>query len=369
MNNGNLGRTPSAAVAESVASILAQASSSDEFGRVAAKLAVAQICESLGFDGAHSSVIDALIDIVMRCLRAIGKSSVFYANLSGRTQSNVFDVLRAFEDLGVSISNDPAMEFLDYAESCKEVPFISPIPQFPIVRDGRKLIIPSFSQMSEPPPGKHIPSWLPALPDPHTYKCTPIWKERKSDARNDKIEQARQRRKAERSLLSLQQRLAKHRASISGGASTCDHTRAQCGASTSGNKNEIPYLAVPLDSGELGVEAGDATGVWTNEMLKNKSFNIVEIFSPAIEAMKDRFCEEVDTDMKSMLPDKRPAVQFRFKTGKKVFGQSSDVDLWNKVQRRPNTSVFLEEERDDRKRRVEYILRQAAENPYELNQW
>ncbi|KAI4364250.1 hypothetical protein MLD38_020369 [Melastoma candidum] len=364
MNNGDLGRTPSA-----VASILAQASSTDEFGRAAAKLAVAQIWESLGFDGTHCSVLDVLIDIVIRCLRAIGKSSAFYANLSGRTQSNVFDVLRSFEDLGVSTSDNPVMEFVDYMESCKEVPFMNPIPQFPFVRDDRKLTIPSFSQMSEPPPGKHIPSWLQALPDPHTYKCTPIWKERKSDARNDKIEQARQRRKAERSLLSLQQRLAKHRASISGGASTCDHTRAQRGASTSGNKDEIPYFAVPLDAGELGVEAGDATGGWMNEMLKEKHFNIMEICSPAIEAMKDRFCEEVDADMKSVLPGTRPAVQFRFNTGKKVSGQSSDVDLWNNVPRRPNSSMFLEEERDDRKRRVEYILRQAAENPYELNQW
>ncbi|KAI4371298.1 hypothetical protein MLD38_019552 [Melastoma candidum] len=217
--------------------------------------------------------------------------------------------------------------------------------------------------MMENAPGKHIPEWLPALPDLHTYKSTPIWKERNSDSRNEKIEQAHQRRKAERSLLNLQQRLAHCGASTSGGASKCDQLWVQRG------NGENPYLVVPVEAEEEGSKAGDATAVWPNEMVKEKSFNIVEIFSPALEAMKDRFCEDIDTDMKLVLPDKRPAVRFRFKTGKKVFGQSLDVDLWNRGHQRPISSMFWEDERDERKRRVEYILRQSAENPYELNQW
>ncbi|PWA94952.1 Bromodomain transcription factor [Artemisia annua] len=46
-----------------------------------------------------------------------------------------------------------------------------------------------------------------AFPDPHTYVHTPVWNERTSDPRADKVELARQKRKAESSLLSLQKRL------------------------------------------------------------------------------------------------------------------------------------------------------------------
>ncbi|KAI4310415.1 hypothetical protein MLD38_035395 [Melastoma candidum] len=136
------------------------------------------------------------------------------------------------------------MEIVNYVESCEDVAFTRPIPQFPVDRHDMKPKILSFSQMKETPPGKHIPEWLPALPDLHTYKRTPIWKERNSDSRNEKIEQARQRRKAERSLLNLQQRLAHCGASTSRGASKCDQLWVQRG------NEETPYLAAPLEAEE-----------------------------------------------------------------------------------------------------------------------
>lgn len=372
MNNGGVNTTTGNETKADAPSGRAKA---DDFARAVSRVAVAQICEGVGFESVRDSALDSLSDIAIRYLHDIGKAASFYANISGRTQCNVFDIIRALEDLGnfqgfsgasgVShclASSGTVMEILDYAQSAEEVPFNQSIPRFPVASDRR--LIPSFTQMGETPPGKHVPAWLPALPDPHTYKQTPVWNERKSDLRADKIEQARQRRNAERSLLNLQQRLAQFG---SAGASTSniaqDHHPNELKADE-GN----PYLTTPLPPGEKEVSSVNLPVMLSNGPTKENSLSVLETFAPAIEAMKDRFCEDGDGDDNKVLPDKRPAIHFKFKTGKKVFGQSSDLNLHNKYLSRPVSLIGREEERDDKKRRAEYILRQAMENPQELTQ-
>ncbi|KAE8666252.1 Aminopeptidase-like protein AC3.5 [Hibiscus syriacus] len=143
----------------------------------------------------------------------------FLANLAGRTECNLFDITRPLDELGASHGFPSASEIgnclvgfgtvrkiIEFVDSKEEIPFVQPVPKFLVVRD-RKLI-PSFEHMNENPPSKHIPSRLPAFPDPRTYIHTPMWNERESKLCADKIEQARQQRKSERALLRLQQRLA-----------------------------------------------------------------------------------------------------------------------------------------------------------------
>jgi transcription initiation factor TFIID subunit 8 len=48
--------------------------------------------------------------------------------------------------------------------------FAHPLPQYPVVKPGRS--VPSFAEKGEQPP-PHIPSFLPAFPDKHTYVHTP----------------------------------------------------------------------------------------------------------------------------------------------------------------------------------------------------
>ncbi|OWM82425.1 transcription initiation factor TFIID subunit 8 [Punica granatum] len=350
----------------------------DDFGLAVSRVAVAQICESVGFESFRDSALDSLADIAVRYLRDLGRASGFYANLAGRTECNVFDIIRALEDLGnfqgfsgaAMVSNCVAgsgimREIMDYAETAEEIPFAHPLPRFPVNRERR--LIPSFDHMGETPSGKHIPSWLPALPDPHTYKQTPMWNERKSDLRADKLEQARQRRKAERSLLNLQQRLAVY---------------GSAGASTSGNVPDEnvkgaqfvegnPYLTLPLQAGEKDVSQITVPDVLSDGPAKDNHASILETFTPAIEAMRDRFSDDADGDgdgKSKLLPDKRPAVQFKFKMSKKVLGQSLDLDLRNRSIGKPVAVTVREEERDEKKRRAEYILRQSMENPQELTQ-
>ncbi|KAL9362196.1 hypothetical protein Peur_044981 [Populus x canadensis] len=341
---------------------------SDDFGRAVSRMAVAQICESVGFHGFKESALDSLSDITIRYLCDLAKIASFYANLSGRTQCNFFDIVRSFEDivgasqgfLGASISGNCLVnsgtikEIIDFVGSNDEIPFAQPVPRFPVIR-VRKLI-PSFESMSEAPPGKHIPAWLPALPDPHTYLHTPMWNERAVDPRAEKIEQARQRRKAERALLSLQQRL------LSNGSAGASSLGVSNNVKELGVVESNQFLATPLESGKK-----DVSPVVLPDKLKNH-VSVMEAFAPVIEAAKEGgICDDVDVERKS-LPEKRLAVAFKFKTGKKLLGESLDLSLLKKGEGRTGHWLGRDDERDDKKRRAEYILRQSMENPQELTQ-
>ncbi|XVE76143.1 hypothetical protein DITRI_Ditri12bG0149700 [Diplodiscus trichospermus] len=342
----------------------------DDFGRAVSKIAVAQICESVGYQGFQESALEALTDISIRYLCDLGKNATFNANLAGRTECNLFDISQALEDLGASngfpgaseignclVGSGTLREIIQFVDSKEEIPFAQPVPKFPFVKD-RKLI-PSFEHMNETPPGKHIPAWLPALPDPHTYLHTPMWNERASDPSADKIEQARQRRKAERALLSLQQRLVCNGSSGTSASAVMDTKREK-----TKEAGINPFLAAPLQPGEKNVS--QVTTKLSDEVSRDNHVSVLQAFASAIEAMKGGPSDELDGG-KTLLPEKRPAIHFKFRTGKKILGESLDLSLQKKGER-STTFSLRDEERDDKKRRAEFILRQTTEYPMELNQ-
>lgn len=349
----------------------------EDFGRAVSRMAVAQICESVGFEGFKDSALDTLADISIRYLRDLGKRSSFYANLSGRTQCNLFDIIKSLEDLGALSGFSGASEtgkclmssgavegIIDFVGSNEEIPFARPIPRFPVLR-SRKLI-PSFVEMKETPPGNHIPPWLPAFPDPHTYVHTPMWNERKSDPRADKIEQARQRRKAEMALLSLQQRLVCNGET---GTSASVRIKNEEDEEESPESGSNPFLANPVQSEGKDVSHIVKPPKLKDEVLKGNQnhMSVVEAFAPAIEAVKNIGFSDDGDGGRRLLPEKRPIVHFKFKTGKKFLGESLDLSLQKKGSGR-SASLCREDEKDDKKRRAEYILRQSMENPQELTQ-
>ncbi|KAL2992558.1 hypothetical protein AAZX31_10G054100 [Glycine max] len=259
-------------------------------------------------------------------------------------------------------------EIINFVESAAdEIPFAQPISNFPVVQERRR-IIPSFDQMGEAPPAKHIPAWLPALPDSHTYIHTPVWDERVSDPREDKIEQARQRRKAERSLLSLQKRLLLRNGSVESKATTsASPNSAALDPQVVGDDDDkvvekdvekVVKVSVLDDDG--GGAGGDG-----------KRVSVLEAFGPAIKMLgSGGLCDEDDDGLgekeKSELPVVRPTVHFKFKTGKKLIGESLDMRNRKKDALRTAALAGREDERDDKKRRAEYILKQSMENPQEL---
>nr|GMD78449.1 transcription initiation factor TFIID subunit 8 [Ipomoea batatas] len=85
----------------------------------------------------------------------------------------------------------------------------------------------------------------------------------------------------------------------------------------------------------------------------------------AIEAMKDGL-SETGNGMENLLLYK--AVCLVFRPGKKVLGDSLNLRLWNKSSARTATWFRRDEDKDDKKRRAELILRQSMKNQQELTQ-
>ncbi|WOH06098.1 hypothetical protein DCAR_0625521 [Daucus carota subsp. sativus] len=350
---------------------LSRRAGGDEFGRAVSRIAVAQICESVGFESFNESALDALADIAVRYLRDLGRSASFNTNLAGRTETNVFDIIRGLEDLSASTGflgasgdsvclaeSGTVRGIIEYVETAEEVPFVQPVPNFPIVKKPSR--IPSFVQMGETPAFKHVPAWLPAFPDPHTYIHTPMWNERKTDPRADKIELARQRRKAESSLLNLQQRIM-----CNGSAVASTSTKLDNGFVAGESKN--PYLAAPFKAGEKDVSTIVMPSKLSEEGRENKHVSLLETFAPAIEAIKEGISEFGDGAGTS-IPDKRLAVRLNFKTARKAFlCESPDLSL---LKKGGQASFWFgrDEDRDDKKRRAELIIRQSMENPMDLTQ-
>ncbi|KAJ6316275.1 hypothetical protein OIU78_019539 [Salix suchowensis] len=63
---------------------------SDDFGRAVSRMAVAQICERVGFDGFKKSALDSLSDITIQYLSDLGKTASFYANLSASAKVSYY---------------------------------------------------------------------------------------------------------------------------------------------------------------------------------------------------------------------------------------------------------------------------------------
>ncbi|THU55414.1 hypothetical protein C4D60_Mb11t06290 [Musa balbisiana] len=350
---------------QQISSKKSRLSGGDDFGHAIAKIAVAQLCESTGFHYSRRSAIDALAEVAVRYICDLGKSAIFYANLAGRTDCNVFDIIQGIQDLdswrgfsGASgvhrclVNTGVVREITQFVSTKEEIPFVQPIPRFPISRMPKPA--PSFVQAGEEPPGEHIPNWLPRLPDPHTYVHTPVWNKRDTDVKADMVELAKRRRKAERSLLSLQQRLACN--------STAGFHPTKDGHVGNGNQviNNNPFLASPLPYGEKEVsEIASPLKAYAGKRL-----SVLETFVPVIKAAKVGSLD-FNTNERKLLHGIRPTVHFKVGTVKKSVAASlpsdtliADEDSWS----------LKYDEKDDKKKRAEIIFRAVIDKPHELAQ-
>ncbi|KAL8168035.1 hypothetical protein V2J09_009534 [Rumex salicifolius] len=326
-----------------------------------ARVAVAQLCEGIGFEGIKQSALDSFSDITVRYICDLAESSRYYANLAGRSESNVFDIVKGLEDLSAPrgfmdasafechlTSSGALKELVDYVAIVEEIPFAQPISKFL----GSKCIgsngeLQSSSELAEDVPSlKHIPNWLPEFPEPHTYMHSPMWNERRAD-RVDNTEHVRQRRKAESSLLRLQQRFLA--CNSANGSDSVEESEAM-----EGNLSMAPaaekQISVPTKL------------VSTEPNKKHGSF--VDVFAPAIDAVKCRDIDSMEVDGF----ERRPVIHFRLKTGKKM--RSEDVDVSLRVRGKERVPVLgVDEERDEKKRRAEQILRQSMASALETKFW
>ncbi|ONI19004.1 hypothetical protein PRUPE_3G252500 [Prunus persica] len=356
-------------------------SSGDDFARAIAKIAVAQVCEIVGFQTYQLSALETLSDVAVHYIHNIGKTAHFYANLSGRMDCNVFDIIQGLEDLGLAqgfagasdvdhclASSGTVREIAQYVGETEHIPFSYSIPQFPVVKD-RKLT-PSFLQSGVETLGEHIPIWLPAFPEPHTYVPSPISNERARELHTDMIEQKKKQRNVERSLFNLQRRLVCNGLegpSIDPG----DADKAKQA------RESNPFLAAPLQYGETEVShvalpaklSSEATveKLVAENRVAEKCSSVLETFAPAIEAMKSSSCESQE-EHKEILLSRRPTVQFKIGIAKTSFSTMLHSSPHNKGFQKNYSWFGRENEKDEKKKRAEKILKNSMENSQELAQ-
>lgn len=169
----------------------------NDFAYAIARMAVAQICESVEvnvyqesqtregvrFTSFQESALETLTDVAVQYMQSIGKTAHLCANIAGRVEGNSLDIVQALEDLGsglgfagVSVTDrcladsGVVKDISRYTGEAEEMPFVYSLPRFPINKEKRPA--PSFSEVGAEPPDEHIPAWLPAFPETNRL-CDP----------------------------------------------------------------------------------------------------------------------------------------------------------------------------------------------------
>ncbi len=353
----------------------AAAGGGGDFGRAVARAAVARMLEAAGFVCAHRSAVDALVDVLLRYICQLGRAATFHANLAGRAAANECDVIQFLEECGAAyygfagaasvsarcLANSAVVKDMAvFVGASKESPFAGrPLPRFPVQRVPLHSTT-SFAVLGRESGMSHVPEWLPAFPEPHTYVRSELWSEEVAKAGADEVERARQRRKAEKSLLSLQRRLALAGADgFRPGMLVDDAVKANGLDVVESKANPFHERALPY--GEKVVSEVTMPGV-------GKTFSVVEAFAPAFEESKGgEFDEGMDQGQndsqtqKRVVPKERPPVYFRIGIDKK----SMVMALNSRALVELKDPWFFKE---DKEQRAELILREAMDNPHELTQ-
>ncbi|CAN1150876.1 Transcription initiation factor TFIID subunit 8 [Linum perenne] len=149
------------------------------FAAEIARIAIAQICQSVGYKSAEAPALRTLTRVASLYLQTLATTAAAYTNSCNRTESNVFDVANAMHDLnsaqgfngaaaihhdGCLLKSGVLKDVKRFVNTVDEIPFAKPIPR-------------AINRSEESGPGlavveargKHIPDWLPAFPDKSTY--------------------------------------------------------------------------------------------------------------------------------------------------------------------------------------------------------
>lgn len=171
-----------------------------QYAQAAARISALALIDATGFDVCQQSCVDILADLLLRYVQEVGAGSHHYAELAGRSETNPIDVALALNDMSTGVA-----QLRDFVRHSQEVPFEQSISAFPLRKQSRPA--PTFMERGEAPP-PHIPPWLPALPDRHTYVATPVYPGHEKDPQKRQMLLTEQRQQAETAAVRLQARLA-----------------------------------------------------------------------------------------------------------------------------------------------------------------
>eukprot|EP00117_Sycon_ciliatum_P029593 scpid71694/ scgid5565/ Transcription initiation factor TFIID subunit 8; TBP-associated factor 8 len=133
--------------------------------RTALNVAVAALAAEAGFQRVEKLALETLTEMLQSYIMELGRSAHYGSELSCRTRPNVFDVELALADMGADIGGLRKYAFRPKRLAVNKQNRLLPSTQPKTLRVGNQRPHPS-----------HIPSHLPAFPDPHTYVRSPAYR-------------------------------------------------------------------------------------------------------------------------------------------------------------------------------------------------
>lgn len=139
-----------------------------------------------------------------------------------------------------------------------------------------------------------------------------------------------------------------------------------------------PFLAAPLKIEDKEVAPVAPPAKFFNNIvvsdipivenfIEKEPISVLETFAPAIEAINNTCGDSKENQTKFPVKEK-PTVRFKVGTKNKLFGRSIGLIPQKEEHKKTLPWFAMEDEKDDRKRRAEKILRESLENPDQLVQ-
>lgn len=152
------------------------------------KIAVSQICRSVGYIATDSSALNTLTQTTVKFLQSLAGLATSFSNTANRTEVNLFDIVNSLQDIALStsdcfpggstvhdieshclIKSAVLRNLSDFVTYTPEIPFAKPFPRRE--RDESDLDHATVTRSVEV---KYVPAWLPPFPDANLYseRCT-----------------------------------------------------------------------------------------------------------------------------------------------------------------------------------------------------
>uniref|UniRef100_A0A182W500 PHD-type domain-containing protein n=1 Tax=Anopheles minimus TaxID=112268 RepID=A0A182W500_9DIPT len=130
---------------------------SQEYAQAVLKVAVAQICRTIGWHSTHASTMDLLIDVTQHFLREISRTMHRYCELYNRTEANLDDLALAYKEIGINLD-----ELMEYVQFVDPIPLTLEVPRFPLPKESNlNFLKPGSREVLTRP--VHIPEYMPPL--------------------------------------------------------------------------------------------------------------------------------------------------------------------------------------------------------------
>ncbi|KAG7656055.1 Histone-fold [Arabidopsis suecica] len=156
--------------------------STAEFSFSLTKIAVSQICQSIGYKATDASALNTLTLTTTKFLQSLAELASSFSNTANRTEVNLFDIVNGLQDIALSTSDcfpggstvhDIESQCLiksavlrnlsDFVTYAPEIPFAKPLPRRE--RDGSFGGDLDHVAVTRSVDVTSVPAWLPPFPD------------------------------------------------------------------------------------------------------------------------------------------------------------------------------------------------------------